>query len=108
MKSYRATQAPTWEDVWDIVKPSGRDSVGLYLDTFQTAGGEWANPTTKSGRSEFVSEAGLDTKCKTGIGKIFKTIPKDKTYIFRISDAYKPIEPLDMVTDVDRLQPRGK
>lgn len=39
-----ATCAPTWKDAWDIVKRTNRPNIGLCLDTFQTAGGEWGGP----------------------------------------------------------------
>ncbi|KAK7962901.1 uncharacterized protein PG986_003726 [Apiospora aurea] len=47
-----ATRAPAWKDVWDIVKRADRPNLGLCLDTFQSGGGEWADPTTKSGLVE--------------------------------------------------------
>jgi sugar phosphate isomerase/epimerase len=39
-----ATRAPGWRDVWRIVEKADRPNVGLCLDTFQSAGGEWAYP----------------------------------------------------------------
>jgi hypothetical protein len=47
-----ATHAPTWKDVWKIVQAVDRPNIGLCLDTFQTAGGEWGDPATSSGLIE--------------------------------------------------------
>jgi sugar phosphate isomerase/epimerase len=105
---YRATHAPTWMDVWDIVQRVNRDNVGLCLDTFQTAGGEWADPTTSSGLIESVSKEELETRYKKSLGELAKTVPKDKIYIFQISDAYKPTKAIDTKTGEDGLRPRGR
>ncbi|RAL63035.1 hypothetical protein DID88_004120 [Monilinia fructigena] len=44
-----ATHAPTWREVWQIVQLVNRPNIGLCLDTFQTAGGEYGDPSTSSG-----------------------------------------------------------
>lgn len=44
-----ATHAPTWSAVWSIVQKANRPNIGLCLDTFQTAAGEYGDPTTPSG-----------------------------------------------------------
>ncbi|KAL8921478.1 MAG: hypothetical protein Q9172_003983 [Xanthocarpia lactea] len=104
-----ATHAPDWKDVWEIVQKVDRPNIGLCLDTFQTAGGEWADPTTASGLIE--REGGkeyLDKQFKTSLQILAKTIPKDKIYILQISDAYKPPKPLDAKQDEQGLRPRGR
>ena len=103
----RATHAPTWEDVWEIVKLVDRPNVGLCLDTFQTAGGEWGDPTTSSGRIEDVSEAELEERYQASLKKLSATIPKEKIYLLQISDAYKPVQPLSGEVE-DGLRPRGR
>ncbi|KAF2703342.1 putative 3-dehydroshikimate dehydratase [Pleomassaria siparia CBS 279.74] len=102
-----ATHAPTWEDAWDIVQRTGKDNVGLCLDTFQTAGGEWADPTTQSGHIETESKQHLEESYKASLAKLANTVLKDKIYIFQISDAYKPSKALEAV-DKDGLRPRGR
>jgi sugar phosphate isomerase/epimerase len=104
----RATHAPTWSDVWDIVQRVDRENVGLCLDTFQTAGGEWADPTTSSGLIESVSKDELEANYKKSLEQLAKTIPKDKIYIFQISDAYKPTKAIDTGVGEDGLRPRGR
>ncbi|KAI4119156.1 MAG: hypothetical protein LQ338_007314 [Usnochroma carphineum] len=104
-----ATHAPDWKDVWEIVKKVDRPNVGLCLDTFQTAGGEWADPTTASGLIE--REGGreaLQGQFETSLQIMSRTIPKEKIYILQISDAYKPRAPLDPKPDESGLRPRGR
>ncbi|KAL8766362.1 MAG: hypothetical protein Q9209_006832 [Squamulea sp. 1 TL-2023] len=104
-----ATHAPDWKDVWEIVQKVDRPNIGLCLDTFQTAGGEWADPTTASGLIE--REGGkelLEKQFKTSLQILGRTIPKEKIYILQISDAYKPPKPLDAEPDEQGLRPRGR
>lgn len=44
--------------MWDIVQRVGRPNIGLCLDTFQTGGGEWGDPTTKSGKIKTMKRRG--------------------------------------------------
>ncbi|CAI6091156.1 unnamed protein product [Clonostachys chloroleuca] len=77
-----ATHAPTWKDVWDIVQRANRDNIGLCLDTFQTAGGEWGDLTTSSGKLE--------------------------NGLTEADDAYRMVEPLSRGPDESGLRPRGR
>ncbi|KAL8706566.1 MAG: hypothetical protein Q9201_000379 [Fulgogasparrea decipioides] len=104
-----ATHAPDWKDVWEIVQKVDRPNVGLCLDTFQTAGGEWADPTTASGLIE--REGGreaLEKQFRTSLEIMSRTIPKEKIYILQISDAYKPKTPLDPQPDESGTRPRSR
>ncbi|KAL6714769.1 hypothetical protein ACLMJK_008194 [Lecanora helva] len=104
-----STHAPDWKDVWEIVKAVDRPNVGLCLDTFQTAGGEWADPTTGSGLLERHGDrADLDKKYLASLKELADTIPADKIYILQISDAYKPPSPLSPEPDTSGLRPRGR
>jgi sugar phosphate isomerase/epimerase len=103
-----STHAPTWSKVWDIVKKVDRPNVGLCLDTFQTAGSEWGDPTTESGLIEGLSEAELEAKFQRSMEDLSRTIPKDKIYLLQISDAYKVIPPLSREPDESGLRPRGR
>ena len=105
-----ATHAPDWKDVWAIVKKANRPNIGLCLDTFQTAGGEWADPTTTSGLIEKEGEGheGLKNKFQRSLDELAKTIPREKVYILQISDAYKPRQPLDPKSGDSELRPRGR
>lgn len=100
-----STHAPNWEDVWDIVKKVNRDNVGLCLDTFQTAGGEWGDPTTESGKIEGIDD--LEDSFKKSMEKLSITIPKDKILLLQISDAYKPKSPFSKEPNKNGDRPRS-
>lgn len=103
-----ATHAPTWSSVWDIVKLANRPNIGLCLDTFQTVGSEYADPTTSSG---LIETAGLQAKLENNFSASLKhlkeTVPSEKIYLLQISDVYKPPVPLKNET-IDGLRPRGR
>lgn len=104
-----ATHAPTWKDVWKIVQAVDRPNVGLCLDTFQTAGGEWGDPTTPSGLIENAgSREELEKRFKASLEEFSKTIPKERIYLLQISDAYKPPSPFENKEDESGLRPRGR
>lgn len=102
-----STHAPTWGAVWDIVKAIDRPNVGLCLDTFQTAGSEWADPRSSDGLLQGISKAQLETQWKESMDKLSKTIPGTKIYVLQISDAYKPPTPFEDVVK-GGLRPRGQ
>ncbi|KAF1953893.1 xylose isomerase-like protein [Byssothecium circinans] len=103
-----STHAPDWKDVWKIVKEVDRDNIGLCLDTFQTAGGEWADPTTESGLLDDVSKIELIERFQQSLDDLKFTIPKEKIYLLQISDAYMVPEPLSREPDESGLNPRGR
>ena len=84
-----------------------RENIGLCLDTFQTAGGEWADPTTKSGLIEDVDRAELERTFKQSLKELSSTILPEKIYFLQISDAYKMDPPLSPEVQ-DGLRPRGR
>ncbi|KAL8686729.1 MAG: hypothetical protein Q9218_006906 [Villophora microphyllina] len=104
-----ATHAPDWKDVWSIAQRVNRPNIGLCLDTFQTAGGEWADPTTASGLLEHPGgKEALEKQFAKSLEELGKTVPKEKIYILQISDAYKPTTPLDKEPDEEGMRPRGR
>jgi len=103
-----SSHAPDWRDVWKIVKEVDRDNIGLCLDTFQTAGGEWADPTTESGLLEDVSKIELIHRFQQSLDDLGKTIPKEKIYLLQISDAYQVPEPFAKEANEQGLRPRGR
>jgi len=104
-----ATRAPTWKDVWEIVQLVDRPNIGLCLDTFQTAGSEYADPTTKSGLIESAgSKAELERRFRGSLEELSRTVPKEKIYLLQISDAYKLKTPLADEEDENKLRPRGQ
>lgn len=103
-----SSHAPDWKDVWNIAKEVDRPNFGLCLDTFQTAGGEWADPRTESGLLEDVSKEELKQRFEKSLDELAKTVPKDKIYLLQISDAYKVPQPLDPEPNEEGLRPRGR
>ncbi|OJJ45367.1 hypothetical protein ASPZODRAFT_70039 [Penicilliopsis zonata CBS 506.65] len=104
-----STHAPRWKDVWEIVQAIDRPNVGLCLDTFQTAGSEWGDPTTESGTLEDVSCEDLDQRFAESMDELARTVPAEKIYLLQISDAYKPATPIPKtVLSPDGLRPRGR
>lgn len=103
-----STHAPDWKDVWEIAKAVDRPNFGLCLDTFQTAGGEWADPTTKSGLLEGESKEALEKRFHESLKTLSVTVPAEKIYILQISDAYKPKDPIQPKPDGSGLRPRGQ
>ena len=81
----------------------------MCLDTFQSAGGEWADPTTKSGLLEGdIKREDLQEKFQDSLRVLSATVPAEKIYILQISDAYKPKEPLDPKPDESGMRPRAR
>ncbi|KAF9255159.1 3-dehydroshikimate dehydratase [Marasmius fiardii PR-910] len=93
-----SSHATSWNEVWKIVKRANRPNLGLCLDTFQSAGGEWGDPTTESGIIE----------CKPRLEELARTLPAEKIYLLQISDAYKMNPPLAAKDDESGLHPRGQ
>lgn len=104
-----ATHAPNWKHVWDLVQKVNRANVGLCLDTFQIAGGEWADPTTNSGLLECAgSRTALEKQFRHSLGELADSVPMEQIYILQISDAYKPHQPLDPGPDKTGMRPRAR
>lgn len=111
-----ATHAPNWTDVWEIVRLAGRDNIGLCLDTFQSAGGEWGDPTTESGKLEEretggVNEEALERSWRDSLRELAAIVPAEKIYFLQISDAYRmkpPLVPRPEPNDDTGLRPRGR
>ncbi|KAL4864619.1 hypothetical protein BDV12DRAFT_205621 [Aspergillus spectabilis] len=90
-----SSHAPGWKDVWGITESVNRSNVGLCLDTFQSAGGEWGDPVTPSGRIGGVEggsdeEKALSRRFEKSMQELASTVPKEKIYLLQISDAYQP------------------
>jgi sugar phosphate isomerase/epimerase len=102
-----STHAPGWKEVWEIVRGVNLPNVGLCLDTFQTAGSEWGDPTSSTGLISNVPENELKKRFTASMNELARTVPADKIYLLQISDAYKVSPPLEDKV-VDGLRPRGQ
>ena len=98
--------APTWRDVLDIAQLADRPNFGLCLDTFQTAGYEYGDPSTPTGRLPS-PKAALDELYRQSLAALSKQVPKESIYILQISDAHKPPEPLTQAEGDNGPRPRS-
>lgn len=99
--------APTWFEVYNIVKDvreGGKTNCGLCLDSFQTAGSEWADPTSSTGLN---GDDERDAKLDQSMEELSAIVPAEMIYFFQVSDAYRLDEPLEDKV-VDGLRPRGR
>ena len=102
-----SSHAPTWKDVWEIVKAIDRPNVGLCLDTFQTAGAEWADPTTETGLKNDLGPGSLEQTFHGSLENLARSVPGDKIYLLQISDAYRSSKPFEDKV-LNGLRPRGR
>lgn len=104
-----STHAPNWKDVWEIVKLANRPNLGLCLDTFQSAGGEWGDPRTVSGLVEDIhSKDEVEQRWQKSLTELSRTVPSEKIFLLQISDAYRMSPPIKDEVDKDGLRPRGQ
>lgn len=103
-----STHAPTWHSVWQIVEAINRPNVGLCLDTFQTAGGEYGDPTQPSAVINDASPASTMKAFRESLADLARTVPPERIYLLQISDAYKPASGPLADNVVDGLRPRGR
>jgi len=103
-----ATAAPTWSLAHQIVTLADRPNIGLCLDTFQTVGSEYADPTIKSGLIEDTGiQQQLENNFRSSLARLTSTVPEEKIYLLQISDAYKPPTPLEK-GEIGGLRARGR
>ncbi|KAJ3528431.1 hypothetical protein NM208_g10202 [Fusarium decemcellulare] len=103
-----ATHAPSWKEVWEIVQKANRPNLGLCLDTFQTAGGEYGDPTTNNGLVAASSQEERESRWKKSLEELASTVPADKIYLLQISDAYKMDPPIEDKKDSSGSRPRAR
>jgi len=103
-----ATRASTWKAAWEIVKKADKPNLGLTLDTFQIAGGEFGDPTTRSGLIEDVSRPELQTRWRASLEELSATIPSEKIFVLQLPDAYRMNPPIDDSENGQEQPPRSK
>ncbi|CAI6075865.1 unnamed protein product [Clonostachys chloroleuca] len=90
-----ATHASTWGKIWEIVKKANRPNLGLCLNTFEIAASEYADPTTKSGLVEELSRVELESRWRSSLAALARTVPGRLIYILQVSDAYRMDPPME-------------
>lgn len=105
-----SSHAPDWADVWDVCRRVDRPNFGLCLDTFQSAGGEWADPTTASGLVEDGARSAeqVTVDWRASCARLAATVPADKIFFLQISDAYRMQPPLEDREDEKGMRPRAR
>jgi len=104
-----STHATSWKDVWTIIKLANRQNLGLCLDTFQSAGGEWGDPRTQNGLLQDVSSKDeIEKHWQASLKEMSETIPAEKIFLLQISDAYKMDPAIPDKVDDSGLRPRGQ
>jgi len=83
--------------------------IGLCLDTFQIAGGEYGDPCSSS---RIIFDRGLQQKLEMNfsqsLAELSAIVPSEKIYLLQISDAYKPPAPFRDEEDENGMRPRGR
>ena len=104
-----ATHASTWKEAWNLILQADRPNIGLCLNTFQTAGGEWGDPRTGSGQIEMsgISSQTIDTRYNKSLQELSREVPADKIYFVQISDAYRISPPMKNDFDESGLPSRA-
>lgn len=94
------------------MQKANRPNIGLCLDTFQTAGSEWADPTTSSGLVEDGPAGGgkdaLERDFERSLLELSVTVPAAKIYLLQVSDAYRLEVPMGRGVDEQGLRARGR
>ncbi|OBT81634.1 hypothetical protein VE02_10010 [Pseudogymnoascus sp. 03VT05] len=91
-----ATVSPTSSQAWAIVQRVDRPNVGLCLDTFQTCGGEYGDPTTASGLiEEKYIQHSLEKGFTDSLDVLAKTVPSEKIYVLQITWTIVRLGPYD-------------
>ncbi|GJN89361.1 hypothetical protein Rhopal_002341-T1 [Rhodotorula paludigena] len=102
-----STHAPTWKLAWEIVRDVDRANISLNLDTFQTAGSEWADPTRPNGLVDAPSDAEREERFAASLAELSRVVPAEKIGFLQLSDAYRVDPPLEDRT-IEGLRPRGR
>ncbi|RYP05081.1 hypothetical protein DL764_004042 [Monosporascus ibericus] len=83
------TRCDTWEQSWETVQAVNRPNFGLCLDTFNTAGRIYADPTSLTGRT-----ADCDRAVAVPIKRLVSTVDIGKVFYVQVVDAKHLAEPL--------------
>ncbi|CAD0110201.1 unnamed protein product [Aureobasidium uvarum] len=85
-----STYIDTWEAAWEVVQRVDRPNFGMCLDTFNIAGGVWADPAALTGMVEG-AEAALDASLE----RLVKTVDVAKVFYIQVVDGERCDPPLD-------------
>lgn len=84
-----STHIDTWEKSWEIVQRVDRPDFGLCLDTFNTAGRVWADPTSPTGITP-----NADAELTASIDRMVNQLDVGKIFFIQVVDAEALDSPL--------------
>jgi len=93
---------------WQIVKRADRNNLGMCLNTFQIAAGEFGDPTTNTGLIENIDRAELESSWRASLRELTQTVYPEKIFLLQISDAYKVNPPMPKSKDAQGEGPMSK
>lgn len=79
----------TWEAAWEIVAAVDRSNFGICLDTFNIAGGAWADPSVSGGKLP-----SADEKLRQSLEQMKKTVDVKKVFYVQVVDAELMRDPI--------------
>ncbi|THH18800.1 hypothetical protein EW146_g2246 [Bondarzewia mesenterica] len=82
------TVVDRWDLAWSVVKEVDMPNVGLILDSFNSLGNQYADPSLPSGVRP-ISQSILLSNLSALSG-----IPGDKVFLYQIADAQRPTSPI--------------
>ncbi|KAK2467912.1 hypothetical protein APHAL10511_000207 [Amanita phalloides] len=83
------TVVDNWIPVWDVVSRVDMPNVGVILDSFNTLGNQYADPSTENSLRPRRFSVLLDN-----LALLSRTIPGDKILFYQIGDAHRPEHPI--------------
>ncbi|KAI0099996.1 xylose isomerase-like TIM barrel [Hypoxylon sp. NC0597] len=83
------TRCNLWEQSWDVVQAVDRPNFGLCLDTFNIAGGIYADPCSPTGRAP-----NCERRVRESIARLVATVDISKVFYVQVVDAEQLAEPL--------------
>lgn len=97
-----------WSELWEIVQRVDRSNFGLCLDSFQTCGGEFGDPTTSSGTIATASAEVLQTRFEESLEAQVADVQPERIFILQISGAYQMDPPLENRPGENGLRSKGR
>ncbi|KAF8347447.1 xylose isomerase-like protein [Amanita rubescens] len=83
------TVVDNWMPVWQVVSQVDMPNVGVILDSFNTLGNQYADPSTENSLRPRPFSVLLDN-----LTLMSRTIPGHKIFFYQIGDAHRPEQPI--------------
>ncbi|KAF8628829.1 hypothetical protein AX17_005890 [Amanita inopinata Kibby_2008] len=83
------TVVENWQQVWHVVSRVDMPNVGIILDSFNTLGNQYADPSTPNSLRPRPLSVLLDN-----LSLLSRTIPGHKIFLYQLGDAHRPQHPI--------------